>query len=134
VPIVPLIDILVSLLFFFIVAQRDKEDKQPRPVMKVNLPTANALKVQTISAARSVLSLNSEGAAEIDGLLVPEGFLKEYLVANREQRPNLKLEMRADEGCPWGAVLKAHGAAVQAGYDAREIVNRIRKEQFSTEQ
>jgi len=134
VPIVPLIDILVTLLFFFIVTMNEMERKHPRPVMKVSLPTANSLKVKTVTTTRTVLSLNSKGGAEIDGLAVPEGFLKEHLVANREVRSGLKLEMRADEGCPWGVVLKAHGAAIQAGYDPSEIVNRVRREKPLTEE
>jgi len=133
VPIVPLIDILVSLLFFFIVSMNEMERKRPRPVMKVNLPTADSIKVKTISSIRTVLSLNTKGTAEIDGLVVPDGFLKEYLIANREQRPNLKLELRIDEGCPHGVVLKALGAAIKAGYDSREIVHRARPDKESTE-
>lgn len=95
--------------------------------MKVTLPTATSQKVQTITTTRTVLSLDTKGTAEIDGLVVPEGFLTEYLIANKRQRPDLKLEMRADEACPWGEVLKAHGAAIEAGYSANEIVNRVRK-------
>lgn len=128
VPIVPLIDILVTLLFFFIVTMNEMERKRPRPVMKVSLPTAKGQQVKTITTTRSVLSLGDGGKAELDGLAVPDGFLREYLVAAREQRPDLKLELRADEGCPWGKVLEAHGAAVAAGYPAGEIVNRVRRE------
>ena len=128
VPIVPLIDILVTLLFFFIVTMNEMERKHPRPVMKVTLPTASSQKVKIITETRTVLSLDTKGAAEIDGLAVPSGFLKEYLRASREQQPNLKLEMRADEACPWGAVLKAHAAAIEAGYPASEIVNRVRRD------
>jgi len=106
----------------------EMERKRPRPVMKVTLPTANSQKVKTITVTRTVLSLDTKGVAEIDGLAVPEGFLTEYLQANREQRPGLKLEMRADEACPWGAVLNAHGAAIKAGYPANEIVNRVRRD------
>ncbi|MDB4615748.1 biopolymer transporter ExbD, partial [Akkermansiaceae bacterium] len=104
-PIVPLIDILVTLLFFFIVTMNDMDTKVPTSEMKVSLPTANSLKVSTATAARSVLSLNEAGEAEIDGLPVVRGLLKETLIANRNLRKGLKLVLRADEGCPWGKIL-----------------------------
>lgn len=127
VPIVPLIDILVCLLFFLIVTQSKMDTKVPQPEMKVNLPTANSLKVNTVTKARSVLSLNMKGGAEIDGLAVIEGLLRETLIANREKRDGMKLVLRADEGCPWGKVLEAHSAAVQAGYGNDDVVYRVQK-------
>ena len=130
VPIVSLIDILVTLLFFLIVTMRDYEEKEPkipRPELQVNLPTANSLKVKTTINQRSVLSLSTTGEAELDGLLVPDGFLKEYLIGNRAKRPDLKLALRADEGCPWGKILAAHSSALQAGYGDDEIIYRVKK-------
>ncbi|MDB4289355.1 biopolymer transporter ExbD [bacterium] len=92
-----------------------------------SLPTANSLKVSTATAARSVLSLNEAGEAEIDGLPVVRGLLKETLIANRNLRKGLKLVLRADEGCPWGKILAAHSAAVQAGYGDDELIYRVKK-------
>ncbi|MDA8969079.1 biopolymer transporter ExbD [Akkermansiaceae bacterium] len=126
-PIVPLIDILVTLLFFFIVTMNDMDTKVPTSEMKVSLPTSNSLKVSTATAARSVLSINEAGEAEIDGLPVVRGLLKETLIANRNLRKGLKLVLRADEGCPWGKILAAHSAAVQAGYGDDELIYRVKK-------
>ncbi|MGC6426714.1 MAG: ExbD/TolR family protein [Akkermansiaceae bacterium] len=127
VPIVALIDILVCLLFFLIVTQSKMDTKVPRSEMKVTLPTANSMKVNTVTVARTVLSLDPEGNAEIDGLNVIDGFLKETLIANRGQRPGLKLVLRADRDCPWGKILEAHSAAVQAGYGKDEVIYRVTK-------
>jgi biopolymer transport protein ExbD len=132
IPIVPLIDILVTLLFFFILKQSDLTQKVPRPEMKVNLPTANSLKVKTVTAPRTVLSLSATGEAEIDGMKVIDGFLKETLVANREHKPELKLVLRADEGCPWGKILAAHSAAIQAGYGDKDVLYRVMKPKDSS--
>ena len=129
VPIVALIDILVCLLFFLIVTQSKMDTKVPKPEMKVNLPTANSLKVITVTKARSVLSLNKKGEAEIDGLAVIDGLLPETLIANRKKRSGMKLVLRADEGCPWGKILEAHGAAVQAGYGNDDVVYRLKQSQ-----
>jgi len=124
VPIVALIDILVCLLFFLIVTQDIKEKHSE---MKVNLPSANSLKVNTVTTKRSVLSLNETGEAEIDGLPIIEGFLKETLIENRKQRLGLKIVLRADRACPWGKILEAHTAAVQAGYGRDEVIYRVMK-------
>lgn len=133
VPIVALIDILVCLLFFLIVTQSKMDTKVPRSEMKVTLPTANSLKVNTVTVARSVLSLNAEGEAEIDGLNVIDGFLKETLIANRRERAGLKLVLRADKACPWGKILEAHSAAVQAGYGKDEVIYRVTKSALTEE-
>ena len=127
VPIVALIDILVCLLFFLIVTQSKMDTKVPMPEMKVNLPTANSLKVNTVTKARSVLSLSRRGEAEIDGLAVIEGLLLETLMAHRKKRSGLKLVLRVDESCPWGKVLEAHGAAVQAGYGNDDVIYRVKQ-------
>ena len=127
VPIVALIDILVCLLFFLIVTQSKMDTKVPKPEMKVNLPTANSLKVNTVTKARSVLSLSRRGEAEIDGLAVIEGLLLETLMAHRKKRSGLKLVLRVDESCPWGKVLEAHGAAVQAGYGNDDVIYRVKQ-------
>ena len=126
-PIVPLIDILVTLLFFFIVKLNDTTDKVPRPEIQVELPSANSLQVKTVSVSRSTLSLGKEGNAEIDGLEVPDGLLKEFLIGNRKERPGMRLALRVDQGCPWSKVLEAHSAALDAGYPKEDIFYPVRK-------
>ena len=127
VPIVPLIDILVTLLFFFIVTMNDLTEKVPRPGIQVDLPSANSIKTKTVSVNRSTLSLGVDGMAEIDGLPVPEGLLKEFLIGNREKRPGMKLALRVDKGCPWAKVLEAHSAALDAGYPKEDIFYPVQK-------
>lgn len=126
VPIVPLIDILVTLLFFFIVTMNDLTEKVPRPEIQVELPSANSLKVKTVSVARSTLTLGNDGSAEIDSLPVPDGLLKEFLMGNLEERPGMKLALRVDKGCPWAKVLEAHSAALDAGYPPEDIFYPVR--------
>ena len=121
VPIVPLIDILVTLLFFFIVSMNDLTEKTDQPEIQVELPSANSLAVKVVSVSRSTLSLGENGQAEIDGLDVPEGLLKEFLIANLEKRPGMKLALRVDRGCPWEKVIESHSAALDAGYAQGDI-------------
>lgn len=121
VSIVPLIDILVTLLFFFIVTMQDLTEKTPQPETKVALPSAHSLEVKVTEEVRTTLSLSAEGRAELDGLPIPRGLLKEHLVANLQARPGMKLAIRADRACPFEVVLMAHSAALEAGYLQKDI-------------
>ncbi len=132
VSIVPLIDILVTLLFFFIVTTNDLTEKTPRPEIQVSLPSAHSLVVKSSDIARSTLSLGPDGAAELDGLKVPKGLLKEYLIANLEKRAGMKLALRVDKGCPFQAILFSHSAALDAGYSEKEIYYLVDKPQAAS--
>ncbi len=121
VSIVPLIDILVTLLFFFIVTMNDLTEKIPRPEIQVSLPSAHSLAVKSSGVTRSTLSLAADGSSELDGLKIPHGFIKEYLIANLEKRAGLKLALRVDKNCPFQAILECHSAALDAGYHENEI-------------
>ncbi len=135
VSIVPLIDILVTLLFFFIVTMKDPndfEEKKLKPEIQVSLPSAHSMKVTTTKQTRSTLSLGKDGQAELDGTPVVPGLLKEYLIANLKERAGLKLALRVDKDCPFQAILRAHSAAIDAGYSEKEIYYLVDKPQSET--
>ncbi len=121
VSIVPLIDILVTLLFFFIVTMQNLTPKTPKPETQVALPSAHSLEVKTTTVTRTILSVDSEGKTELDGLVVSREFLKEYLVGNLRNRPGVKLAMRVDRGCDFQHVLFAFSEALEAGYTQKDI-------------
>jgi len=132
VSIVPLIDILVTLLFFFIVTMKDPDDferKKLKPEIQVSLPSAHSMKVTTTKQTRSTLSLGKDGRAELDGIPVVPGLLKEYLIAKIEESAGLKLALRVDKNCPFQAILRAHSAAIDAGYSEKEIYYLVDKPQ-----
>jgi biopolymer transport protein ExbD len=131
VSIVPLIDILVTLLFFFIVTMNDLTEKTPRPEIQVSLPSAHSLKVKATDVTRSTLSVGKDGGAELDGLKIPEGLLKEYLIANLEKRPGFKLALRFDRGCPVDSFLYTNSAALDAGYAEKDIYILVDKPQVA---
>lgn len=133
VSIVPLIDILVTLLFFFIVTMKDYEKKKAKTEVQITLPQAGALKVKTTKASRTTLSLDREGVAVLDGTPVVAGLLKEYLIANLNQNPGLKLALRVDEACPHGKFIEALSAASEAGYGQDDIVLPVRPSQVEPE-
>lgn len=126
VSIVPLIDILVTLLFFFIVTMNDYEKKKAKSEVQITLPQSGGLKVLTTKVTRATLLLDREGKAYLEGLPVEDGFLKEYLISNLQERPGLKLAIRVDEACPHGKFIEALGAASEAGYGQDDIVLPVR--------
>ncbi|MGE9267433.1 MAG: ExbD/TolR family protein [Verrucomicrobiales bacterium] len=131
VPIIPLIDILVTLLFFFIVSMAPK---QRRSLLEVSLPEANTLKTRSATHAVSVLSVNGEGAFDLDGLEVPAGLLKEYLTANRQEAAEAKLEIRMDRACTVETLLAVQGAVQNAGYAKGEVFHRVRKDEEGSQE
>lgn len=129
VSIVPLIDILVTLLFFFIVTLNDLTEKVPKPEIQVILPSAHSLPVKASDVTRSTLSIGKDGGAELDGLEIPNGLIKEYLIANLEKRPGLKLALRLDKKSPVESLLLAQSAAREAGYSEKDIYILVDKPQ-----
>lgn len=123
----PLIDILVVLLFFFIVMMNDRIEKTPRPEIQVSLPSANAIKSKVTTVQRSTLTIGADGQTELDGIKVISGLLKETLRSNLKVRPGLKLALSVDKNCPWERVLVCHSAAVEAGYPPGDIFYPVRK-------
>lgn len=137
VSIVSLIDILVTLLFFFIATMKDADDyekKKPKPEIQVSLPSAHGMQVSTTKESRSTLSIDKDGKTELDGLPVPQGLLKEYLIANLDKRAGLKLAIRGDKGCPWESILYSHSAALKAGYSEKDIYYSVDKPQLEAPQ
>ncbi len=94
----------------------------------------NTFILWTTKESRSVLALSKEGQAGLDGLPIPQGLLKEYLVANLEKRAGLKLALRVDKECPWEAILYSHSAALAAGYSEKEIYYSVVKRQLESAQ
>jgi len=110
----------------------DFEKKKLKPEIQVSLPSAHSMKVTTTKQTRSTLSLGKDGSADLDGTPVVSGLLKEYLIANLKERAGLKLALRVDRECPFEAILRAHSAAIDAGYSEKEIYYLVERPQ-STE-
>ncbi len=127
VPIVPLIDILVTLLFFMIVHMADMAPKQRRSVMKITLPTAGTSHVSMATEVASILTVGAGGRVELHGTEVPDGFLVDYLRSDRDQSSSKKLEIRMDKDCTLEKLLFIQNAVEQAGYQKGDVFNRVKK-------
>ncbi len=110
----------------------DFEKKRLKPEIQVSLPSAHSMKVTTTKQTRSTLALAKDGSAELDGTQVVPGLLKEYLIANLKERAGLKLALRVDKDCPFQSILKAHSAAIDAGYTEKEIYYLVERPQSTS--
>ncbi len=123
VQIVPLIDILLVLLIFFIVSTHFKK---PRNVLRIELPTVHEVKSDQVSEERSVIAVDASGKVTLDSLTVPDGLLESYLAAYQKQNPGRKLELEADKQLPLERLLAVWDSLTKAGIPIKDVPARIR--------
>jgi len=123
VQIIPMIDILIVLLIFFITSTHFKK---PRDVMRIELPTVREVPSDQVADQRSVIAVDAAGNVSLDSLKVPEGLLESYLIAYRKQNPNGKLELEADKQLPLERLLAVWDALTKAGIEIKDVPARIR--------
>ncbi len=121
-PIVTLIDILAILLIFFIVTTTFKSRQS---LVKVNLPRSSELASDPSSQKRVVLALGKDATISLGDRIVPIEQLAATLEQFREGDPDAKLELRADENAPLGALVGVWDAAVSAGVEIADLPLRI---------
>lgn len=123
VQIIPMIDILIVLLIFFITSTHFKK---PRDVMRIELPTVREVPSDKVADQRSVIAVDAAGNVSLDSLKVPEGLLESYLIAYRKQNPGGKLELEADKQLPLERLLAVWDALTKAGIEIKDVPARIR--------
>ena len=123
VMIIPLIDILLFLLIFFIVST---QFKKPRNVLRIELPTVREMPSDKVTDTRSVISVDADGVVTLDGLKVPDGLLESYLAAYQKQNPGRKLELEADRKLPLERLLAIWDSMLKAGLQIKDVPARIR--------
>lgn len=122
VPIVTLIDILAILLIFFIVTTTFK---QKESLVKVNLPTSSEMAAEVTEEIRTVLALGKDGGISLGERVIAEDQLAEALREFKRANPEAKLELKADEGAPLGAMVGVWDAATKAGLEIGDLPLRI---------
>src|SRR5690606_9703228 len=122
--IVPMIDILFILLVFVIVST---QLKQPRPVIRIELPTVREIESTEITDRRSVLAVAADGRVTLDALLVPDGLLGSYLAAFQRENPGRKLELETDKELSVEKLLGVIEQLSEAGFPMTEVPTRIKK-------
>jgi len=135
VPIVPLIDILTILLIFFIVTRGVPEEEssprqppKPRPVVKVTLPMVKEMETSEVVERRAVLAIGSGGTITLDSYeLARPDLLPDALIVFREENPQRKLELAADQGATLSQLFMVLDALTAAQYDIKDVPARIRR-------
>jgi biopolymer transport protein ExbD len=123
VAIIPMIDIMLFLLVFFVVAT---VFKKPRDVLRIELPTVREIPSDTEVTARSVIAVDALGNISLDSLAVPEGLLQSYIAAYQKANPGRKLELEADKKLPLERLLQVWDALTKAGIPIKDVPARIK--------
>ena len=122
VPIISLIDILAILLIFFILTSTFRERKT---VAEITLPTASALATRSTSEERIELAITAEARVLLAGEEVPAAALATALRRLKAERPEAKLELKADEDAPLKILVAAWDALTRAGFRVKDVPARI---------
>jgi len=131
VPIIPLVDILVTVLIFVIVTYDQK--KIPRPSINIDLPTIKKVPTNNIVETRSVLAIDANGRAMIDDEAVVPGMLVAYLKAFQKANPGRKLELEPDKAVNLEQLFEVVDALSEVGIELKDVPTRIRLPKESSE-
>jgi biopolymer transport protein ExbD len=123
VTIIPMIDILLIMLVFFIVTTTFKK---PRDILRIELPTVREIPSDKLVEQRSIIVLDALGNITLDSLAVPEGLLESYLAVYQKQNPGRKLELEADKKLPLERLLQVWDALTKAGIKIKDVPARIK--------
>lgn len=128
IPIVPLVDILVVLLMFFIATTTFKSKVKKAHHLQVSLPQSSALGAAVPrQEARKTLAITKDRKVFLDGNEVVETGLAAALKEMRTALPGVKLELQADQDAPLGLLVKVWDALKAAGWSINDVPARIQR-------
>jgi len=112
---VPLIDVLLTILFFYMIVS---------PMMSrgldVNLPKSESNTVKPED--RIVLTVTRDQEVFVEKERVNVAKLKEVLDSIRKTKPLINVYLRADKAAPYGAVVQVMDVVKRAGIDRLGMV------------
>ncbi len=117
----PLIDVLLLLLIFFIVSSTFRMQQG----IEMKLPQAENADAVTLTN-RLVLGIDAQGRMVLNGVPTTPEDLPGQLADVKKAMPDVKLELRADESVPYGAIIRAVDAARKAGIEDLTAFTRPR--------
>jgi biopolymer transport protein TolR len=105
----PLVDVMLVLVVIFIITA-------PLLASSIRMDLPKAEGTQAGEAPRFVtIALNKDGQAFFNDKPVTAPQLAEQLAASAKQNPDTEVQLRADQGVPYGRVVEVMGAAHKAG-------------------
>lgn len=109
--IIPLIDVLVVLLIFYIATTVFKKSEP-----KINIVVPNSTRAKASQeAVPSTLFVDAEGKLYLEDTPVEDGKLADLLKSKLATNPQFKVVMKADEKAPFSAIVGVMDAAHDAG-------------------
>jgi biopolymer transport protein TolR len=112
---VPLIDVLLVVLFFYMIIS---------PMMSrgldVNLPKSGANTIKP--EERIVITVTRAQEVFVDKERIPVGRLGGVLASIRKGKPQVNVYLRADKDAPYGAVVEVMDVVKRAGIDKLGMV------------
>ena len=105
----PLVDVMLVLVVILIITA-------PLLASSIRLDLPKAEGTQSADAPRFVtLVLDKEGRTFLNDKAVTAPQLAEQLAQTAQQNPDTEIQLRADQGVPYGRVVQVMGAAHKAG-------------------
>jgi biopolymer transport protein ExbD len=121
--IIPLIDVLVVLLIFYIATTVFKKSQ---PNIKLNIPSSTQAK-ETPDQPPSTIYITEEGKFFMDDAPVDPENLGQMLKDKKTANPNFKAAVKADTKTPLGMFVKVYDAANFAGItDLQMYMNPVK--------
>jgi len=122
VPIISLIDILAILLIFVVLTHDLSEEKA---FANITPPTSAALAVARSPESRLELAITPDAKYMLGAAAVASAELGSRLKQLKDERPDAKLELKADEDAPLKALVLAWDALTRAGFRVNDVPSRI---------
>lgn len=128
IPIVPLVDILVVLLMFFIATTTFKKKAEKAHQLQISLPQSSGLGVAApVKESRKIIAITKDKMIFLDGNETTETGLADALKELKAITPGLKLELQADQDAPLGLLVKTWDALKAAGFAIGDVPARIQR-------
>ena len=118
--IVSLIDVLIVVLIFLMVTTTFKNN----PSLKLALPESKESKAGASEKASLVVTIPRTGPIHLGTQPVTFDKLQERLIAAAQGNPEVALAINADEGAPFGHVVKVMDAAKAAKIQSISALTR----------
>jgi biopolymer transport protein ExbD len=109
--IIPLIDVLVVLLIFYIATT---VFKKPQPTINIVVPPSSTATTAK-ETAPSIIYVTEDSKIYLDDTLVDPDLLGDMLKQKMAANPAFKVAMKADTKAPFGVITKVMDAAHVAG-------------------
>jgi biopolymer transport protein ExbD len=122
VPIITLIDILAILLIFVVVTHELPEEKA---FANITPPSSSVLGKAMSTGGRIELAIKADGSVLLGAEAVADGRLAARLRRLKADRPEAKLELKADEDAPLKALVGVWDALTRAGFRVKDVPSRI---------